>query len=81
METDVNKLFDKAGKCLKTKQDYFDEGDLIDWVLISKHYAKYPASSDIVAMHFASAHAEQTHGGYSDEILYRRVNGSEGFLI
>lgn len=70
----ISTLFDDKGMCLKDKGTYFDdEGDLIEWALISDNYSKYPASSDIVKMHFAEEYAGETHGNYCARTLFNRA--------
>jgi len=70
----ISTLFDDKGKCLKEKEDYFDEeGDCIYWVIISNEYSKYPSDSDIVKMHFAEEYAGETHGNYCARTLFYRA--------
>jgi len=74
METNINKLFDKTGMCINDKKTYFDdEGDLIDWLLISEECHKYPSCSDIVKMHYADLYAGETHGNYCASKLFYRA--------
>lgn len=69
----VSSLFDENGKCINEKETYFDEdGDLIEWILISKEYDKFPVKSDIVKMHYAENYAGETHGNYCARTLFFR---------
>jgi hypothetical protein len=69
----VSYLFDKNGKCINDKETYFDDGgDLIEWILISNEYDKFPVKSDIVKMHYAENYAEETHGNYCARTLFYR---------
>tara|TARA_R110000868_G_scaffold79766_2_gene226797 strand:+ start:1112 stop:1396 length:285 start_codon:yes stop_codon:yes gene_type:complete len=69
----VSSLFDENGKCINDKETYFDEeGDLIEWILISNEYDKFPVKSDIVKMHYAENYAGETHGNYCARTLFFR---------
>lgn len=69
----LSSLFNEEGNCINEKETYFDEeGDLIEWVLISNEYDKFPVKSDIVKMHYAENYAAQTHGNYCARTLFYR---------
>ena len=69
----VSSLFYENGNCINDKETYFDEeGDLIEWILISNEYDKFPVKSDIVKMHYAENYAGETHGNYCARTLFYR---------
>lgn len=69
----VSSLFCENGNCINDKETYFDEeGNLIEWVLISNECDKFPVKSDIVKMHYAEGYASETHGNYCARTLFYR---------
>lgn len=71
---DVNLYFNRDGNKKNESETYFDSnGDLINYYEISLIYKNYPNDSDIVRMHYASEFADQTHGNYCAQTLFRRA--------